>query len=544
MAYNASIAEQFEVIQRWVSGGNSTGVLSGHTDPLIGVPQPGDPRTFRFLHDGQVMRFALDAQGPRPFVQLEWGGYFFVPSMPALTLLCQTTGQPSAPWSAERGEGVIQRLLEMERRGVPDVEVRWKEVLEDVVSRGSNTAASVWAAIREIHGGVLKTPYGILVASDDLVRQVFDDRAKNYSVKGYAERMHRSFGLIYLGLDEGADYTAQATKVNEALTKVTQLEAFRLARQQTRALLDGAILTAKAQAGAAGAAEWSVTLDMKDVSDGVLAGLCKAWFGMPDAGKRVETGGFQWNWEPSDPPRCPGHFMSPSRYMFQPNPGQKASEYGEQHGQALKTAVLAFVVDHRTPEALATLPSLGRAIFDAFPNRADDALLASTFIGVLMGFIPTVDGNLRSSLYEWINDRRFWDLQEAFVSHPEPDVFTRAVEVLEDPLRRTMQLRPIPEVVWRTAVKPHKLGNVDVVPGDVVVNAIVSATHQLLASNTPNVEPIFGGNRRNSTHHTHACPAYQMGMGVLLGIVTGLIETGPVWPTPAPLVLTWAGKTS
>ena len=48
MAYNASIAEQFEVIQRWITGGNTTGVASWQSDPLMGVAQEGDPRTFSF----------------------------------------------------------------------------------------------------------------------------------------------------------------------------------------------------------------------------------------------------------------------------------------------------------------------------------------------------------------------------------------------------------------------------------------------------------------------------------------------------------------
>ncbi len=39
-AYNASIAEQFEVIQRWVSGGNSTGTYSRQNDALLGLPLP------------------------------------------------------------------------------------------------------------------------------------------------------------------------------------------------------------------------------------------------------------------------------------------------------------------------------------------------------------------------------------------------------------------------------------------------------------------------------------------------------------------------
>jgi Dyp-type peroxidase family len=544
MAYNASIAGQFEVIQRWISGGNSTGVFSDQSDPLLGVPQQGDRRMFRFQHGGSVMRIELEGPGGRPFVQVEWGAYLFVPSIPALKQLSEATPAPAPPlWSAEKGELFIQGLLDMHQPGKNDDEVadRWKRVLEDISSRMSNTAASVWAAIRKFHGGVLKTPYGVLVASNNLVRQVFEDRAEDYSVKGYAERMNGSFGLIFLGLDTGPSYTAQSKAINQALMQVTEESAFDLARQQTHALLTGIFDTAKQRARANHDRTWSVTLDMKDVSDGVLARLSKAWFGVPDDAGRIEPGGWQWNWAPPAPPRCPAHFHSPSRYMFQPNPGPKATDYGEKHGQFLREAFKHFVADHRA-KGTASLPPLARTIFDAFPNATDDGLLGSTFIGVLMGFLPTVDGNLRGCLYEWINDRRFWDLQETFRSDLETDIFARAVNVLKDPLRHTMQLRPVPEVTWRIAAKPHRLGDVDVVPGDKIVNAIVSATQELLAADTTDVEPIFGGNRRNATHHTHACPAYQMGMGVLLGIVTGLMEAGPVWPTPAPLTLTWGGQ--
>ena len=47
MCYNASIGEQFEVVQRWLAGGNSSGAYSGQSDPLVGVPEPGRRRFFR-----------------------------------------------------------------------------------------------------------------------------------------------------------------------------------------------------------------------------------------------------------------------------------------------------------------------------------------------------------------------------------------------------------------------------------------------------------------------------------------------------------------
>src|SRR5207302_1778283 len=90
IAYNASIAEQYEVVQRWVSGGNSTGGCSAHSDPFLGVPEPGQRRYYRFEataatgpeREPMVFSIALDTgpevfQQPRPFVSLQWGAYLF-----------------------------------------------------------------------------------------------------------------------------------------------------------------------------------------------------------------------------------------------------------------------------------------------------------------------------------------------------------------------------------------------------------------------------------------------------------------------------------
>src|SRR6185436_2276617 len=85
MAYNASISEQYEVIQRWVNGGNSTGIASWQNDPLMGVGQADGRRTFRFDYRDsggrkKTVRFDLE----EPFVRLQWGAYLFVPSMAAI----------------------------------------------------------------------------------------------------------------------------------------------------------------------------------------------------------------------------------------------------------------------------------------------------------------------------------------------------------------------------------------------------------------------------------------------------------------------------
>ena len=85
MAYNASLGEQYELVQRWLNGGNSSGSYSGQSDPIFGLAEPGRQRHFRFEHQGQTVRMALDGSDrlhdePRPFVRVEWGAYLFAPS--------------------------------------------------------------------------------------------------------------------------------------------------------------------------------------------------------------------------------------------------------------------------------------------------------------------------------------------------------------------------------------------------------------------------------------------------------------------------------
>ena len=99
--------------------------------------------------------------------------------------------------------------------------------------------------------------------------------------------------------------------------------------------------------------------------------------------------------------------------MFQPNPGPEATEIGERHGQALNTAVNKFVASHHG-NCTVPLAWLGRRLFDAIPD--DEIRLTRTLIGVMMGFLPTVDGNLRGALFEWISDRSLWDHQIAYLA--------------------------------------------------------------------------------------------------------------------------------
>jgi Dyp-type peroxidase family len=535
LAYAARIAEQFEVIQRWVSGGNSTGIFSGEGDPLLGVPQRGDPRTFRYQDAGTIQRVALDPRGSdaAPIVTLEWGIYLFVPSIDALKRIATPSRRAPAAKN-QRGEKIVQRLLAMEQQGCPSQKVidAWKTYLEDFGAIICGDTQAVWKAIRENHDGVLRSAYGVLVGSEKLVMKVFQNAAQNYSVCGYQPRMDKSIGKMYLGMDAGPEYSKQSYATNAAISSISQSEAFGTSRESTirclKILLNLASNDEKHK---------EMIFDAKDLADLVLAVLSTTWFGLPND-IEINSGG--WSWTPANKrrPRCPGDFTAPSRYLFSPDPGKAPIEYGQTQGAAVRQAVLKFVKYYRQKMGELT-GTLSVAMFNAI---ADDDLLARTIAGVMMGFLPTVDGNLRSVLYQWMDDKSLWRLQEAYLSAPErkKDPHAAAVAVLLDPLRRAMQLRPVPGMVWRTAKRAHRLGRCKVNEKDVIVVGIISATQEMLAAGRADVFPVFGGNRNAvppSSSPTHACPAYEMGMGVLLGIICGLFEAGTLWPTPSPTAL-------
>lgn len=548
MAYNAQIGEQFETLQRWISGGNGSGVYSGQADPFLGVPQRGDPRTFRF-HDGDaVVRVALDdpaAPMPTPFVQLEWGAYLFTPSLPALGQIARiAAGTRADTGLVAEGAGIVACLLAREKLLDDEAAIAlWKEVLEDNIARRTRRAQAVWAAIRECHGGALRTRYGVLVASKELVMQVFDDPHSRYSVKGYRECMRQSFGEIYLGLDEGPRYTAESTLANAAILDIRMAAAFDSARKIAGDKLREMMAESVKAATALDFKRWELTFDVKELSDHVLAEVNKEWFGLPD-GKFIQSGG--WNWE-MDKPSCPGHFTAPSRYIFQPHPGPEATRHGRQQGQAVKAKMLEFVTACRegTAEVKGTI---SKDLFAALNKPEDDDLLARTLIGIMMGYLPTVEANLKATLNEWLEDGTLWELQSALIVETEPahvPSFDQVQKVLLPALMRTMQLRPLPELTWRIAKSAHRLGNVAVVEDDLIVIGMVSAVQQDLAAvpSPLDVYPVFGGDRRSATSHTHACPGYEAGLGVLLGIFTALFEAGPLLATPAPLTLRLRGST-
>jgi len=242
----------------------------------------------------------------------------------------------------------------------------------------------------------------------------------------------------------------------------------------------------------------------------------------------VQAGGFRLS-NLIGPARCPGDYTPPSGYIVHPDPDVLLTQIGQRTGQILREAVGKFVASRRDPKN-PPLGAITKALFEEFPNPEDNDLLARTIVGVMMGALPTINGNLITIVKTWQKTATLLVLQAKLKSSSQADEFAKAHEVIEQPMQETMQMTPTPDALWRMAAKDHMLGTknpVQVRAGDKIYLSVVKATQEDLGNGVTDVCPLFGGDRSVSPHPTHACPGFEMGFGLLLGVVYGCVEWQP-----------------
>lgn len=517
MAYCASIAEQFETVQRWIAGGNSSGVSSAQADPFLAVPQPGERRTFRYIDAaGRVARVDLHE---KPFAELQWGLYLFVPSLKALLGLATFRSAAAAPASAVAPPAAASDALET-----------WRNRLEDKARKDD-----VWALVRRQPQATMPAaPYGTLIGDAPGVLRVLQDNGQRYSVAGQGRRMSASIGVNFLGLDPADGHDEQAPNVNAVIESIDERAAFDAAMPIVEATLQVFIATLK-QPDPSGPVR--VPIDLVSFSERVLAGLCTLWFGLPeDPGTLGEdeqpfmiTGGRLE--EARGPARCPGHLLSPSRFIFAPRPRACVADSAQAQGTAALSAVRRWFQSGRRRGPLTDQIVAGLHHIDA--GRRQD-VIERTLAGMLLGFPPTVHGNFLRTMETWIDDKLLWACQQQLAdgSSAPGTAFDHAESALRKTLMATMRRRPVPEMLWRS---PVVKGAVAFADDERIVLGIASA---LTDPQVPD-ELMFGGSRdAGSAFHTvHACPGYHMGVGVLLALLAGLLDAGTLRPTGSPVLL-------
>ena len=543
MAYNQSLAEQFEVVQRWLVGGNSSGSSSAASCPFLGVPENGYPRVHRFEardDSGQAHVFQIELEArtplfdePAALTRLEWGLYAFAPGLQALRRLRDRAVRGDAPrappWVLEQGRQLIRQLLAIQDEA-PAIQA-WKQALEDSGSIDRLYAAAIWAALRLDWGGLLPTPYGTLVADRELLHQVLNDAHGMYSVSGQRKRMLASFGDIYLGLDAGEEYERQSARMNAAIGRLDFDTVFGHARGAASAKIDAIVAQAHAKAAGMGQARWDSGFDMREVLDDVLAALSEWWFGVQDKSEGLlARGGSDLAWNESLPGLYPGLYTALSRNMFQPNPGRVPKTLGESYGKALRKRMEAFVQRHRAAGTVPRAPDgsvapLAEAAFDAFAQGHDADFVGRLMNGVLMGFTPTIIGAVANVLIEWRRSASFGAMRSALAGRADA---ASARQVCMSTLHTATRMRPMPQITWRTVLADHELQGrdgktVQLKKDEIVVLGLVSGTQQSLADGQPDACLMFGGKRSDTPHPTHACPGMTAGLAAMLGSLSALL---------------------
>jgi Dyp-type peroxidase family len=585
MAYNASIAEQFEVIQRWLNGGNATALPSFVNDLIAGVPQLAGAE--RWL-PGAGDRLLPPAE--QPFVSLRWGLYLFVPSMSALAGLANLAGRmlgsvprykdraaarrvtrrknranAAAPGtSARRAQrplpapepapsGALEPLSGVEDHGlqiiadifdIEDLEHQrqaWKEVLEEPARVPD--ANAVWAAIRnptllarladefpryaqalrDSPPFTLPTPYGLLVSLHAHAREIFGDDGSRFSVEEYEKRLDVTLGGHYLGLDRyKAQYAKLAPHANAYLARLP---------------FDGVYSVAKAAASGVLATAPAAEPQPGSVS---LPGLALTGIGAVAA---------QYLFTPESVGPSLAQFVKPfipiSRHCFQPYPG------GKLENEARRARAALIPREGGAPLLGPFAAHLRDKVCGADSAYDDDRLVRSAMVGAMVGFAPPAVAHVATILSRWLESG---ELER----HSRKNPRARLQAVI-----RAMTEVPVPATVYRK-IKPgarlegrellplaHSFDTEFVVVGTQSVT--LDARQQRLAAgmldNPVEWQWLFAGDRFNTsatgnaedaTPSTHGCPARHAAVAAVLGVIDAVSEhpnarlCGPLELIPDP----------
>lgn len=525
MAYNASIAEQFEVIQRWMTGGNSSGVSSSQADPFLGVPRAGAPTVFRFADGDRVVRVEL---GDQPISRLEWGLYAFVPTLPTLRTLDDLVAQPGKP----------RQSAPLPMPEDPDKEARRrvKDEFDDEKRRDAG-----WERVRD-RSGVEKIGKTVMVGSYATVMQVLRDDGRTYSVSGYGSRMSNGtegLGASPFGEDDAVAHHGHqrdfVAKLKTAVAaSIPEHVAYGAAYGFTAQYLSGKLGEAR-RLGLPAA-----RIDLAEFGSALIAELCRIWFGV-EYGTGVAEIGPPDRLAEAKPVRCPGHFLTVARSIFSAYPNDPAKALAARDAPALKSASARWAAA-ASPSSAPVLDAALRAIDETDDGKRLGAPAREGIVANLMLGLPaTLLGTWLKVMKAWSAERELWLRQHELALPPGVRAtYEHAEAVLREPLVRTMAKDPVADGIWRTVAQEDSLGDNKLLVDDIVWLGLGSALVEKEDDLQATEDLLFGGALQPHTDRStpHACPGRGMAIGALLGVLAAWLQAGQWAQTPSPTVLT------
>ncbi len=530
ICYNANLAQQFEIIQRWVAGGNSTGIASGHGDPLLSPKRAGEDKVFSFPHKDEdgTEKFVSITLPDRPFGVLQWGTYAFAPSQEGLKALA-ADAITTAPEGAEAPAAPA----------MPTTRADWQRVLEDGDEARRAERRAIWADV-QAQGGAARTDYGVIVGGADALRDVMCNKDDAFAAQPYLDRMMQTVGPQFLGFDEtqahkerGFDHAREAAEVwgfmNNTIGANRGFEmAFEMTKRHVMSLPEEVLPTSK---GSVDGPSLGRMVSMHRLINNVSAWLCEDMFGLK--GADMQIGG------PEVPmakkAHCPGDFLNTAAYIFGPHPTPQLAGYAQMRGPMVQAALQAHVAGGASPAG--TLLAHLRSLPNPDGYWTDDKI-ASVLSSVTTGLVAPVMGSFMMCMLDWITTKTLWRhqqrVQEARLSSI-CQMQAYAEENMLPHMLAAMRKRTAPDLIQRTAVKDTNVGGCPIHKGDHVIGSLGAA-----AADDPAQSLYFffggeyGADKSKGDVSHHACPGRDVGVAALMGcamaVLTfeGLEAEGPI----------------
>jgi len=325
------------------------------------------------------------------------------------------------------------------------------------------------------------------------------------------------------------DYAREAI-ANPYLHGIDRVEAFRAAYKTT----------IKVMSRGASSGQGRQLADLYVVGEQVIARLSQLWFGIPD-GRHMQIGG-QMDSDADGNAYCPSDFTLAAQYIFRPNPDAWTVDLSQARGAALTRAATAFVQQQLPVPSHPFVEFLcGEATRVNATER--DAQIVRSLVGAVDGFVAANWGSFVTIVSMWVKNQDLWQVQvlhegeiqslgEA-ARNPNADLSGLLTSALPGPplLKRifsSLKTLPVPAWLHRTAIQRTLLGSVPVEPGDRVVVNLSSTT---LSSTAPASHQLLFGGAYSSDKGVgpdqsprHACPAQEMAIGVLAGMLVAVLE--------------------
>jgi hypothetical protein len=173
----------------------------------------------------------------------------------------------------------------------------------------------------------------------------------------------------------------------------------------------------------------------------------------------------------------------------------------------------------------------------------DHEQLVRTLGGLIQGFVTPTYGSFLSLMNTLIDDKQLWHLQTDWLREKSKrgDDYQKAGRVLSSAMIKAMRVQPVPGLLHRTCVKKYEVGGdtgITINSGEKIVLGLVSATRDPVPATGSASELLFGGDydAKGDRKTTHACPGKDMALGVMLGMLSVIVEVGNL-QVEAPLVL-------